>query len=36
VPYPGFETNWGFMASTLIIIILALALFIAFKRKGWL
>lgn len=36
VPYPGFETTAGFVASTLIIIILALALFIIFKRKGWL
>lgn len=37
VPYPGFETTGGFLASTLIIIIiLALTLFIIFKRKGWL
>jgi magnesium transporter len=36
VPYPGFETTAGFVVSTLIIIILALALFIIFKRKGWL
>ena len=36
VPYPGFETAGGFMASTLIIIIFALVLFILFKRKGWL
>jgi Mg2+ and Co2+ transporter CorA len=36
VPYPGFETTGGFLASTLIIIILAVALFIIFKRKGWL
>jgi Mg2+ and Co2+ transporter CorA len=36
VPYPGFETAGGFIASTLIIIIFALVLFILFKRKGWL
>jgi magnesium transporter len=36
VPYPGFETTGGFIASTLIIIILALVLFIIFKRKRWL
>jgi magnesium transporter len=36
VPYPGFGTAGGFIASALIIIILASVLFIIFKRKGWL
>jgi magnesium transporter len=36
VSYPGAGTTAGFIASTLIIIILALVLFITFKRKGWL
>ena len=36
VPYPGFDKSSGFIASTLIIIIFALVLFIIFKRKGWL
>jgi magnesium transporter len=36
VPYPGFDTNGGFIASTAIIIIFAALLFIIFKRKGWL
>jgi len=36
VPYPGFGTAGGFIASALIIIILALVLFFIFKRKGWL
>jgi magnesium transporter len=36
VPYPGNGTTGGFLASTLIIIILALVLFIIFKRKEWL
>ena len=36
VPYPGFGTAGGFMASALIIILLASVLFIIFKRKGWL
>ena len=36
VPYPGFGTTGGFLASMLIIIILAVVLFIVFKRKGWL
>jgi magnesium transporter len=36
VPYPGFENAGGFIASTLIIILLASVLFVIFKRKGWL
>ncbi len=36
VPYRGFETTGGFIASAVIIIILAAVLFIIFKRKGWL
>jgi hypothetical protein len=36
VPYPGFGTAGGVIASALIIIILALVLFIIFKRKGGL
>ena len=36
VPYPGFGTAGGFIASAVIIIILAMVLFIIFKRKGWL
>ena len=36
VPYPGSGTTAGAIASTLIVVILALGLYIAFKRKGWL
>ncbi len=36
VPYPGFDTTSGFVASTMIIITFASLLFIIFKRKGWL
>jgi magnesium transporter len=36
VPYPGFGATGGFLASTLLIIILASVLFMIFKRKGWL
>jgi magnesium transporter len=36
VPYPGFGTTGGFIASMLIIIALAMVLFLLFKRKGWL
>ena len=33
--HPGFETTGGFIASAVIIVILAAVLFIIFKRKGW-
>jgi magnesium transporter len=36
VPYPGFGTSAGVIASVLIIVILAAVLYIVFKRKGWL
>ena len=36
VPYPGAGATSGFLASTLMIIIFALVLFLVFKRKGWL
>ncbi len=36
VPYPGFGDRNGFIASTLIIIALAGALFLLFKHKRWL
>ena len=36
VPYPGFDTAAGFIASTLIIIVFSLVLYLIFKRKEWL
>ena len=36
VPYPGFGTTAGVIASLLIIVVLALVLYIVFKRKEWL
>jgi magnesium transporter len=36
VPYPGFGTDAGFIASVLIMVVLAAVLYIVFKRKGWL
>jgi magnesium transporter len=36
VPYPGFNTETGFLASTGLIILLAIILFVIFKRKQWL
>jgi Mg2+ and Co2+ transporter CorA len=36
VPYPGFNSASGFIASTALIILLAIVLFAIFKRKHWL
>jgi magnesium transporter len=36
VPYPGFGENSGFIASIAIMLIIAAALFLVFKRKNWL
>jgi len=36
VPYPGFGTTAGVVASVLIIVVLATVLYIVFKRKEWL
>ena len=36
VPYPGFSRGSGFIASSVLIVMLSGALYLAFKRKGWL
>jgi magnesium transporter len=36
VPYPGFGRHSGFVVSTTIIVVLSLALYLAFRRKDWL
>ena len=36
VPYPGFAQEWGFVLSCVVIIIMAGALYVGFKRRGWL
>ena len=36
LPYPGFAQLSGFIASTLLIVVLSIALFVAFRRKDWL
>jgi magnesium transporter len=36
VPFPGFSQHSGFIASTVLIVGLGLALYIAFRRKDWL
>jgi magnesium transporter len=36
VPYPGFENTWGVVASTTLMVALAVGLYVVFKRRGWL
>jgi magnesium transporter len=36
VPYPGFGKEWGFGISVAVIASIAGALYITFKRKGWI
>ncbi len=36
VPYPGFSTHWGFWFSSLLIIVLSLGLYVAFRRRDWI
>jgi len=36
VPYPGFDTESGFIASIVMMVLLAIVLFLIFKRKQWL
>ncbi|MBV9592948.1 MAG: magnesium transporter, partial [Actinobacteria bacterium] len=36
VPYPGFGAHWGFWLSVVSMILIAVALYITFKRKDWL
>jgi magnesium transporter len=36
LPYPGFAHISGFIASTLLIVVLSVTLFVVFKRNDWL
>jgi len=36
VPYPGFSQHWGFIASSLTIVVLAGGLYLLLRRQGWL
>lgn len=36
VPYPGFQSAWGFWVSTAAILIISGTLFVTFRRKDWL
>jgi Mg2+ and Co2+ transporter CorA len=36
VPYPGFGQESGFVASIIIMLVIAAALYVFFRRKKWL
>ncbi|MGI8700045.1 MAG: magnesium transporter CorA family protein [Nocardioidaceae bacterium] len=36
VPYPGFAQEWGFVLSCVVIAGIAGALYVGFRRRGWL
>ena len=36
VPYPGSGETWGFVYSTILIVVGSLGLYAVFKRRGWL
>lgn len=36
VPYPGFSRGSGFIASSVLIVLLSTVLYVVFKRKDWL
>jgi magnesium transporter len=36
IPFPGFGRHWGVVVSLGLILGIALTLFVAFKRKGWI
>jgi magnesium transporter len=36
VPYPGFGKDSGFYVSVAMIVIIALALYVTFRKKDWL
>ncbi|MCI2417331.1 magnesium transporter CorA family protein [Saccharopolyspora sp. K220] len=36
VPYPGFQSIWGFWASTVMIFVISGALYLSFRKRDWL
>ncbi len=36
LPYPGFDTHWGFWVSSAVIVVMSVALYIGFRRRDWL
>jgi magnesium transporter len=36
VPYPGFGQASGFYASTIMIVVLSVGLYVLFRRRDWI
>jgi magnesium transporter len=36
LPYPGFGLEWGLVASTLLIVVISVGLYVVFRRRDWL
>jgi len=36
VPYPGFGHESGFYASTIVIVVLSVGLYVLFRRRDWI
>jgi magnesium transporter len=36
VPFPGYEKPFGFAVSSVLIVLLSVALYVSFKRRDWL
>ncbi|WP_037568680.1 magnesium transporter CorA family protein [Phaeacidiphilus oryzae] len=36
VPYPGFGTHWGFLASCLVTVGISVGLYLVFRRRDWI
>jgi magnesium transporter len=36
LPYPGYQTFWGFLLSTGVILLGAVGLYVFLRRRGWL
>ena len=36
VPYPGYQQWWGFWVSTAATVLLAVGIYVFFRKKGWL
>jgi magnesium transporter len=36
VPYPGYGVQWGFIVSSVLMVVIVIALYVSFKRRDWL
>jgi magnesium transporter len=36
VPFPGYQHTGGFIVSSVLIVLLSIALYVSFKRRDWL